>query len=134
MMLEQALAIAEVPAGPDRTDGAPEDSEETVVRGTVTVDAGDPFLAGHYPGFPLVPGFSLVQYVHDLVTGAAAVPPENPAVVRKARFLSPVRPGEEIVIEARVGRDAKGVHTTATVSANARPAAEIRLDHPQENL
>ncbi|MGW6831907.1 hotdog domain-containing protein [Streptomyces sp. NPDC054949] len=130
MMLEQALAAAaaEDGAGPD---GAVDGSAALVVRGTVTVDAADPFLAGHYPGFPLVPGFSLVQYAHDLVTGAVPGPAHRPVVVERARFLSPVRPGEEVTVEARITRAEDGVRAGATVSADARPAAEIRLHYPQ---
>ncbi|MFB6613109.1 3-hydroxyacyl-ACP dehydratase FabZ family protein [Streptomyces sp. NPDC056367] len=138
MMLEQALVMAAaqdagVPgaAADTAAEREPEGAAAPVVRGTVTVGADDPFLAGHYPGFPLVPGFSLVGYVHDLVAGAVPGRAHRPVVVEKARFLSPVRPGEEVVVEAHITRDGDGVRAGATVSADARPAAEIRLHYPQ---
>ncbi|MFE9402644.1 hypothetical protein ACFYNY_12775 [Streptomyces sp. NPDC006530] len=130
MMLEEALSIAELepsrPSGPT----APPPAEETV-RGSVTVAHGAPFLQGHCPGFPLVPGFALVQYVHDLVS-AHGVGGGGGFVLKKARFLSPVRPGEELVIEARIERGDHGVRATASVSADARPAARIALHFPQD--
>ncbi|WP_175408108.1 hypothetical protein [Streptomyces sp. TRM64462] len=125
MMLEQALTILDMESEP-----APPPGGAVTVRGTVTVDADDPFLDGHYPGFPLVPGFSLVQYVHELVTGATGAPAHQPAVLERARFLSPVRPGEEVLVEARVLHDEDGVRTDADVSAGGRPAARIRLRLP----
>ncbi|APE24990.1 MULTISPECIES: hypothetical protein [Streptomyces] len=130
MTLEEALGLVDRPRtadGPERTGPA----EETV-RTSFAVPADDPFLAGHYPGFPLVPGFSLVQYVYELAAGAGA-PRDHPVVVRKAKFLSPVRPGEEIVVEARVERAADGVRAVASVSADTRPAAEITLHYPRES-
>ncbi|MFF3977353.1 hotdog domain-containing protein [Streptomyces sp. NPDC055808] len=128
MMLQEVLSIAELdlrdPSGP----AAPPAADETV-RGSVTVAHGAPFLRGHCPGFPLVPGFALVQYVYDLVS-AHGVGAGQPMVVKKARFLSPVRPGEELVIEARIERSGGGVRATASVSADARPAARIALHFP----
>ncbi|WDT89612.1 hypothetical protein H0E86_28715 [Streptomyces sp. SCSIO-PteL053] len=130
MTLEEALGLVEdrprAVGGPERTGPA----EETV-RSSFAVPADDPFLAGHYPGFPLVPGFSLVQYVYELAASAGA-PRDRPVVVRKARFLSPVRPGEEMVVEARIERTADGVRAVAAVRADDRPAAEITLHYPRE--
>ncbi|HET6859684.1 MAG TPA: hypothetical protein VFH94_21665 [Streptomyces sp.] len=131
MMLESALVIADVEFNPTLT-AVPQEPLAEVVRGSVVVDPLDPALAGHYPGFPLVPGFSLVQYVHDLVAGSTSQPPEQPVVLEKARFLSPVRPGERIDIEARIDRDEDGIRGTAAVSAAERPAAEIRIHYPKE--
>ncbi|MEU0744557.1 hypothetical protein [Streptomyces sp. NPDC006134] len=129
MMLEQALTIVGMDRGPaPAADGA---GADVTVRGTLTVAEDDPFLDGHYPGFPLVPGFGLVQYVHDLVTGALGEPRDRPAVVERARFLSPVRPGEEIVVEARLAHGEDGVRTDAEVTADGRPAARIRLRLPE---
>ncbi|MFI1018833.1 hypothetical protein [Streptomyces sp. NPDC020965] len=101
-----------------------------LVRARVTVQLDDPFLAGHYPGFPLVPGFALVQYAHDLLVGGAGVGLGLPVVLRKARFRSPVRPGEELVVTARITDGADGVQAVASVSAADRPAAEFSLHYP----
>ncbi|MEU7134364.1 hypothetical protein [Streptomyces sp. NPDC046261] len=130
-MLTTPLAV--VGAGPRPAPPAENDGTR-LVRAAVTVDAEDPFLAGHYPGFPLVPGFGLVQYVHDLVTGADGAPPRaaGHVVLKKARFLSPVRPGQQLLIEARVERTGDGVRVAAGVSADGRPAAELSLHYPRE--
>ncbi|MFG3283177.1 hypothetical protein [Streptomyces sp. NPDC048111] len=129
MMLEEALTI---PGLSPRRYGpvVPPPAEETV-RGSVTVAHGAPFLQGHVPGFPLVPGFALVQYVHDLVS-AHGVGAGQGFVLKKARFLSPVRPGQELIIEARIERRDGAVRATASVSADARPAARIALEFPSQ--
>ncbi|MFG3107521.1 3-hydroxyacyl-ACP dehydratase FabZ family protein [Streptomyces tendae] len=130
MMLEQALTIVDIDRGPTPAGTGADTPGDVVVRGKLTVDENDPFLDGHYPGFPLVPGFGLVQYVHDLVTGVLGEPRHRPAVVERARFLSPVRPGDEVVVEARLARGEHGVRTDAEVTADGRPAARIRLRLP----
>ncbi|MGW2817242.1 hypothetical protein [Streptomyces sp. NPDC001415] len=129
MMLEEPLSIPEL--SPGRRGALVPPSAEKTVRGSVTVADGAPFLRGHVPGFPLVPGFALVQYVHDLVS-AHGVGSGQGFVLKKARFLSPVRPGEELVIEARIERRDGGVRATASVSADARPAARIALEFPSQ--
>ncbi len=54
-----------------------------------------PTAAGHFPGNPIIPGALLLDAVAKAVAGeAAAMPP----VIRSAKFLHPVRPGDVVTI------------------------------------
>ena len=52
-----------------------------------------PSIAGHFPGAPVVPGALLLmriqQVIHDCVPG-------DRYVLKSAKFLRPVRPGESL--------------------------------------
>jgi 3-hydroxymyristoyl/3-hydroxydecanoyl-(acyl carrier protein) dehydratase len=64
----------------------------------LTIAADAPFLAGHFPGAPLVPGVVILQYVVEEIArqlGRQA----SPRHIRTAKFLAPLRPGEPLTIE-----------------------------------
>ncbi|MCU0306766.1 MAG: 3-hydroxyacyl-ACP dehydratase FabZ [Thermoleophilia bacterium] len=77
-------------------------------RWTLPPDA--PFLAGHFPGHPILPGVIIIEALAQ--TGALAVLslPENQgklalfAGIEKARFRRPVRPGETLDLECALTR------------------------------
>lgn len=79
---------AEAPESPRQRPGV-------TVRTTIPSD--HPAVAGHFPGNPIMPGVVLLDEVmravarHDRIAGP-------PWVVKSAKFLRPVRPGEELVI------------------------------------
>jgi len=61
------------------------------------IDPSHPALAGHFPGNPIVPGVVLLERV------AAALRAWRGERVEKldAKFLQPLRPGEDAMIELR---------------------------------
>jgi 3-hydroxymyristoyl/3-hydroxydecanoyl-(acyl carrier protein) dehydratase len=51
--------------------------------------------AGHFPGNPIIPGAVLLDEVLHAVAGTGGV---ERWVIRSAKFLQPVRPGEAVMI------------------------------------
>ncbi|TQM78409.1 3-hydroxyacyl-[acyl-carrier-protein] dehydratase [Saccharothrix saharensis] len=103
----------------------------TTVARTV-VDPADPVFAGHYPGFPILPGVSLVEFAHRAAhatlpgpDGAAA----RWAAVEQARFLAPVPPGAELTarLEWRPGADASTLRCDVAIAGPEGPVARVRL-------
>ena len=65
------------------------------------VTTNDPYLQGHFPGNPLMPGVLLVE---AMVQTAGLLLPEGSSAVlaqiKEARFRRPVVPGDQVRIEA----------------------------------
>jgi 3-hydroxyacyl-[acyl-carrier-protein] dehydratase len=98
----------------------------TVAR-TVEFDHADPAFAGHYPGFPVLPGVQLIETVHAMVTAARRAELTFPVAVERAKFHQPVRPGTVLRVEAALSYDGTSIVAVATVSAKSGPVAEIRM-------
>jgi 3-hydroxyacyl-[acyl-carrier-protein] dehydratase len=98
-----------------------------VVTGTVHVDPDDPVFAGHYPGFPILPGLFVVEHVHAVVRASTALAGLRPTALPRAKFTSPVFPGDDLTVEATLTRGEDGVRCFASVSTASGPVAEIRL-------
>lgn len=77
------------------------------------IEATHPALAGHFPGRPVVPGVVLLERV------AAALRDWRGERVEKldAKFLQPLLPDEEAVIELR--EDGSGIRFTVTRAGGA---------------
>lgn len=101
-----------------------------------TLAAGEPFFAGHYPGFPIFPGVFVIEAVHQAVRhalaagGGAGVLEE----IRSARFVAPVRPGDDLVCRCVFTWSADGVRleVKAACSVDGAPAAEVKLAYRVE--
>ncbi len=73
------------------------------------VTANEPFLAGHFPGFPIMPGVLIVEAMAQ--AGGALLLTEVSdsgdklmvfAGIERARFRRPVLPGDQLRIEVQV--------------------------------
>ena len=68
---------------------------------SLRIPADHPALAGHFPGDPIVPATVLLEAVRDAIR--AHYPDYRLAALSRAKFLSPLRPGQDanIEVEAR---------------------------------
>ena len=103
--------------------------------GEYQVRGDEPFLRGHFPNQPLMPGVLLLEAAAQLAgTVAQSDPRVSPlpglklTAVRGAKILGAARPGEVIRLEARVvGRLNNLVHAQASASVNGRLVLQAEL-------
>jgi 3-hydroxyacyl-[acyl-carrier-protein] dehydratase len=89
----------------DRVEHVVLDSEATGIK---TVSVNEPYFAGHFPDFPVMPGVLIVEALAQ--TAAVLVAATMPdlahgklvffTTIEKARFRQPVRPGDVIKLHA----------------------------------
>jgi 3-hydroxyacyl-[acyl-carrier-protein] dehydratase len=70
--------------------------------------ADHPAAPGHFPGNPIIPGAVLLSEVLRSVEITLGVP-AWPCRIRSAKFVSPVRPGDRVLIECSPGGTAGAV-------------------------
>ncbi|MFZ5889618.1 MAG: 3-hydroxyacyl-ACP dehydratase FabZ family protein [Myxococcota bacterium] len=103
------------------------DASSAVVE--IDIDANEPLLAGHYPGFPIVPGVCLIECVQRAVELTAPVPLRTMRLseIESTRFLGAVFPGERLRMELRFDSDAERWLCLARLSTARGQAASVRL-------
>lgn len=69
-----------------------------MTRAILRLPAGHPSAEGHFPGNPSVPGAVLLDEILAAIERSHA-PPLPVWAVWSAKFLHPVRPGDELEIE-----------------------------------
>lgn len=72
-------------------------SQQPPTRTKVIFAPDELFVAGHFPDDPIVPGAMLLQEVFRVLEDMAELPQEE-CEIRVAKFLQPVRPGEQMEI------------------------------------
>lgn len=88
-------------------------------KGIKNVTANDPFLSGHFPGRPIMPGVLIVEACGQLAavvcaaervdspepnTNSAEGPVEILAMIERFKFLRRVIPGDQLILEATIGK------------------------------
>jgi 3-hydroxyacyl-[acyl-carrier-protein] dehydratase len=133
--LERALSL--LPHGPefrfvDRLVSLVPGKEGTA---EFTLRESEPFLRGHFPGEPLLPGVLLVEAAAQL---AGIVAQSDPAIgplrglkltaIRNAKILGAARPGEKIRLRAEIlGRMNHLIQAGATADVNGRTILETMI-------
>ncbi len=108
--------------------------EEERIVGIKNVTANEPFFAGHFPEFPVMPGVLIVEAMAQvagvLVLKSLATKQKVVflASIENAKFRRPVVPGDQLRIEMKVGRRKASVakmHGVATVDGQVVAEAEV---------
>lgn len=98
------------------------------IKAVKTLRSEEPYLAGHYPGRPIMPGVLICECVFQagaaLLFGRGALDPNKVPVLSKiqnARFRRPVFPGAQLAIEAEIVEEIMGALVMkGTVSVNGQ--------------
>ena len=99
---------------------------------SLTADAANPILAGHFPGRPVLPGVLMIEAVAQTagVMLGGGGPPERAllAAVNRFKFLRPVTPGECLRIETRkLTQAASMAYIEGTIHVNGEKVASGEL-------
>lgn len=134
-----AKALALLPHGPEFRFVDRLTSLEPGIRGAAeyTVRGDEPFLRGHFPGDPMMPGVLLVEALAQLAGVVAQSDPKltplanlKLTALRQVKILGTARPGETIrlcaEVKARLGNLVQAA-ATATVGEQLVLQAEVTL-------
>jgi len=140
-MKSEALteALARLPHGPEFrfVDRLRELDPGKSGVGEYRVRGDEPFLRGHFPDDPLMPGVLLVEATAQLAGVVAQCDPAIPPLaglkltaLRGVKIVGTARPGETVLLKAQItGRLANLVQAQATASVGGQVVlqAEITL-------
>lgn len=82
--------------------------EDKRIVGIKNVTANEPFFAGHFPDYPVMPGVLIIEALAQVGAVAILSKPEYQgkiaffAGIDKARFRRQVRPGDVLTLEVEV--------------------------------
>jgi len=112
------------------------DIENKRIRCLKNVSGNESYLQGHFPGNPVMPGVLIVEAMaqasilmfNALKPAVAAGKPDYFLGKVEARFLHPVRPGDQLIIEATAEKiiDTGGIVKVTAVAGQAT-AAEAKI-------
>ncbi len=88
------------------------------VRALKNVTVNEPFFPGHFPHRPVMPGVLIIEALAQaagilaFVTAGVTARPESRfyfAAIDEARFRRPVEPGDQLILEATLERNLRGM-------------------------
>jgi 3-hydroxyacyl-[acyl-carrier-protein] dehydratase len=109
--------------------------ERIVALKNVTIN--EPYFMGHFPGHPVMPGVLIIESMAQacaILTYVTLQPKEDDgtlfyfAGIDAARFKRPVLPGDQLRLEAEMGRVKRGIGKfTARAIVDGQIAAETEM-------
>lgn len=136
-MLRMTDPLAALPHGPEFRFVDALDSLEPgkSATGRYLVRGDEAFLAGHFPGNPLMPGVVLIEAIAQLGGVVAQSDPSIPPLanllltgIRGAKILGAAVPGEILTLKAEVeGRLGGMIQISGEVSVGDRPLATAKI-------
>jgi 3-hydroxyacyl-[acyl-carrier-protein] dehydratase len=104
-------------------------------EGVKCVTANEPFLAGHFPDYPIMPGVFIVEALAQLAgvmlrSSSAPKRPIPAEAIQKVRFLRPVLPGDQLQLRVTLIKSLGSVHQVkveALVRGQAAATGELVL-------
>ena len=128
MLLENALTA--LPHGPEFrfVDRLTALNPGKSGAGEYRIRGDEPFLSGHFPGNPIMPGVLMVEAAAQLAGTVGQCDPAIPPLknlkltaIRNAKILGTAEPGEVMTIQAEVtGRMGNLIQAQTSVSAGER--------------
>jgi 3-hydroxyacyl-[acyl-carrier-protein] dehydratase len=109
------------------------------IRALKNVTMNEPYFPGHFPHRPVMPGVMILEALAQAAgilafVTAGVYPDENRQLyfvgIDKARFRRPVRPGDQLILEATLERSIRGIWkftTIAKVDGEEATSAEMMV-------
>jgi 3-hydroxyacyl-[acyl-carrier-protein] dehydratase len=112
-----------------------EELELERIVGIKNVTINEPFFAGHFPEFPVMPGVMILEAMAQVagVLVLSQIADRHSklvllAAVEEAKFRKPVRPGDQLRIEMKIARrKATIAKMFGTASVNGATVAEAAM-------
>jgi beta-hydroxyacyl-ACP dehydratase FabZ len=112
-----------------------EELEAARVVGIKNVTVNEPFFAGHFPDYPVMPGVLIIEAMAQVagVLVLSGIPDRKTklvllAGVDGAKFRKPVRPGDQLRMEMKILRSrASMAKVSGTATVNGTIVAEAEM-------
>lgn len=95
----------------------------------LTVDPALLVLPDHFPTQPILPGICMVQAVLLAAAAARGLPDLRMTLLKNAKFMRPVEPGDSVAMNGRIESKPGGVLAVkAKLQCRSQAVAEISLE------